>query len=110
GYVMDHASPIGEIVTASPTYHRIVAHLHGRAAHAGIRPEEGRSAIAAAAQAISSMQLGRLDPETTANVGLISGGTATNVVPERCRLEAEVRAIDESRVEAVVTEMIDQLQ
>ena len=84
GYVFDHASPIGEIVIASPTYHRIVAEIRGRAAHAGIRPEEGRSAIAAAARAIAAMQLGRLDSETTANVGTIRGGTATNVVPERC--------------------------
>ena len=110
GYVMDHASPIGEIVIASPTYHKIVAHIHGRAAHAGIRPEEGRSAIVAAARAIASMELGRLDAETTANVGTIRGGTATNVVPERCELEAEVRAIDEARVEHVVTEIIDRLQ
>jgi tripeptide aminopeptidase len=56
------------------------------------------------------MRLGRLDAETTANVGVIAGGTATNVVPERCRVEAEVRAIDEARVEEVVTEMIDHLQ
>ena len=56
------------------------------------------------------MELGRLDAETTANVGTIRGGTATNVVPERCELEAEVRAIDEARVEQVVTEIIDHLQ
>ncbi len=110
GYVMDHASPIGEIVIASPTHHRIVAHVDGRAAHAGIRPEEGRSAIAAAARAIAAMELGRLDSETTANVGIIRGGTATNVVPERCEIEAEVRSIDEARVERVVTELIDHLQ
>jgi tripeptide aminopeptidase len=110
GYVMDHASPIGQIVTASPTYHRIVGEFHGRAAHAGIRPEEGRSAILAAAHAVSAMQLGRLDAETTANVGRIEGGTATNVVPERCEIEAEVRAIDERRAEQVATEMIDHLQ
>jgi tripeptide aminopeptidase len=110
GFVFDHASPIGDIVIASPTYHRIVAELHGRAAHAGIRPEEGRSAIAAAARAIASMRLGRLDPETTANVGVIAGGTATNVVPERCRVEAEVRGLDEARTEASVTDMIDHLQ
>ncbi len=110
GYVMDHASPIGEIVTASPTYHRIVAHVRGRAAHAGIRPEDGRSAIVAAARAIAAMRLGRLDPDTTANVGTIRGGSATNVVPEQCQVEAEVRAIDETRVEQVVTEMIDHLQ
>lgn len=109
GYVFDHASPIGEIVLASPTLHRIVAELHGRAAHAGIRPEDGRSAIAAAARAIAAMRLGRLDSETTANVGTIAGGTAINVVPERCRIEAEVRSLDEARVEAVATEMIDHL-
>jgi tripeptide aminopeptidase len=110
GYVFDHASPIGGIVVAAPTYDQIVAVFHGRAAHAGIRPEEGRSAIAAAARAIAAMRLGRLDEETTANVGTIAGGTATNVVPERCRLEAEVRGLDDARVAAVVTEMVDHLQ
>jgi tripeptide aminopeptidase len=109
GYVIDHASPIGEIVVASPTYQKIVAEIHGRAAHAGIRPEDGRSAILAAARAIGAMRLGRLDPETTANVGVIGGGTATNVVPERCELEAEVRGLDDAHVENVVTEMLDHL-
>ena len=110
GYVFDHASPIGEIVIASPTYQRIGAELQGRAAHAGIQPEDGRSAIAAAAHGIAAMKLGRLDPETTANVGTISGGTATNVVPERCRIEAEARGLSDARVESVLTEMIDRLQ
>jgi tripeptide aminopeptidase len=110
GYVFDHASPIGGIVVAAPTYDQIVAVFHGRAAHAGIRPEEGRSAIAAAARAISAMRLGRLDEHTTANVGTIAGGTATNVVPERCRLEAEVRGFEDARVAEVVTEMVDHLQ
>jgi tripeptide aminopeptidase len=109
GYVFDHASPIGGIVVSAPTYDQIVAVLHGRAAHAGIRPEEGRSAILAAARAIAAMRLGRLDEHTTANVGTIAGGTATNVVPERCRLEAEVRGRDDARVAAVVTEMVDHL-
>ena len=110
GYVFDHASPIGEIVLASPTYYRIVADVHGRAAHAGIRPEVGRSAIAAAARGIAAMRLGRLDPETTANIGTISGGTNANVVPEHCRIEAEARSLDRVRAEAVATEMIDHLQ
>jgi tripeptide aminopeptidase len=110
GYVFDHASPIGEIILASPTYYRIVADFHGRAAHAGIRPEHGRSAIAAAARGIAAMELGRLDPETTANVGTIAGGTGGNVVPERCRVEAETRSLDAARAEAVATEMIDHLQ
>jgi len=110
GYVFDHATPIGEVVVASPTYHRIVADFHGASAHAGIRPEDGRSAIAAAAKALAAMPLGRLDDETTANAGTIHGGTGINVVPERCRVELEARSLDEQRVEAVVTEMVDHLQ
>jgi tripeptide aminopeptidase len=110
GYVFDHASPIGEIVLASPTYYRIVADIRGRAAHAGIRPETGRSAIQAAARAIAAMPLGRLDSETTSNVGTIAGGTNANVVPEHCRLEAEVRSLDSARASQVATELIDHLQ
>jgi tripeptide aminopeptidase len=110
GYVFDHATPIGEIVLAAPTLHRMVGEFRGRAAHAGVRPEDGRSAIAAAARAIAAMQLGRLDPDTTANVVTIEGGTAINVVPERCRVEAEVRSVDQARVEALATEMVDHMQ
>jgi tripeptide aminopeptidase len=110
GYVFDHASPIGEVVVASPTYYRIIADVHGRAAHAGIRPENGRSAILAAARGIAGMRLGRLDPETTANVGTIAGGTNANVVAEHCRLEAEVRSIDPARAETTATEIVDHLQ
>jgi tripeptide aminopeptidase len=110
GYVFDHATPIGDIVLASPTHYRIAAELRGRAAHAGVRPEAGRSAIAAAAAGVAAMRLGRLDGETTANVGTIHGGTAINVIPERCRIEAEVRSLDQEHAEQVATEMIDHLQ
>jgi tripeptide aminopeptidase len=106
GYVFDHASPIGEIVLASPCHFRVEASFHGAAAHAGIRPEDGRSAILAAARAISDMPLGRLDAQTTANVGTIAGGSAINVVPERCTLLAEVRGHSESAAEAAVAELI----
>jgi tripeptide aminopeptidase len=110
GYVLDHASPIGEIVVASPTYFRIEATFHGKAAHAGIRPEDGRSAIEAAARAITAMTLGRLDEETTANVGTIHGGAGgTNIVADRCSVLAETRSLSESRVEQVVAEMVDHL-
>jgi tripeptide aminopeptidase len=109
GYMFDHATPIGEIVIAAPTYHRITAEFIGRAAHAGLEPELGRSAIVAAARAIAAMELGRLDPETTANIGTISGGTATNVVAERCRVVGEVRGLDERRVEEAATALIDHL-
>ena len=110
GYVFDHASPIGEIVLASPTYTKVVAALTGREAHAGLRPEDGRSAIDAAARAICSMKLGRVDEDTTANVGTISGGTATNVVAGRCVVESEARSLREQRLEEVVTEMLDHFQ
>lgn len=110
GFVFDHATPIGEIVIASPTHYRVIAELHGRAAHAGVRPEDGRSAIATAARAIAAMRLGRLDSATTANVGTIAGGTAINVIPERCRIEAEVRSLDDGRAEALATEIVDHLQ
>jgi tripeptide aminopeptidase len=110
GYVFDHATPIGDVVVASPTHYRIVAELRGRAAHAGVRPEVGRSAVVVAANAIAAMRLGRLDAETTANVGLITGGSAINVIPERCRVEAEVRSLDADRASTVTTELVDHLQ
>jgi tripeptide aminopeptidase len=111
GYVFDHASPIGEIVLASPTQYRIDAEFRGATAHAGIRPEAGRSAIAATATAVAAMRLGRLDAETTANVSRIEGGgPSTNVVPDRCVLEAETRSLDWARVESVVAEMVDRIQ
>ncbi|HEY4429255.1 MAG TPA: M20/M25/M40 family metallo-hydrolase [Solirubrobacteraceae bacterium] len=109
GYVFDHASPIGEVVVASPSHFRIEASFHGAAAHAGIRPETGRSAVLAAARAIASMPLGRVDPESTVNVGTISGGTALNVVPEHCSLLAEVRGLDGARAEALAAEVVDRV-
>ena len=109
GYVFDHASPIGELILAAPTYYHVVGDFLGRAAHSGLRPEEGRNAIVAAARAIGAMKLGRIDDETTANVGLIEGGTATNVVAERCRVEAEVRSLDDTKASTGMREMVDTL-
>ncbi len=97
GFVVDHASPIGEVIVASPTQQQVVADFAGVEAHAGIRPEDGSNAIAAAAAAISRMELGRLDQTTTANVGVIAGGTSGNVVPGHCRITAEARSLDPER-------------
>ena len=105
GVVLDHATPIGEVITAAPSYQRVVAEFEGAEAHAGIRPEQGHNAVAAAAAAIAAMQLGRLDAETTANVGVIEGGTAPNVVPSRCRIEGEARSIDSARAAEVAASM-----
>jgi tripeptide aminopeptidase len=107
GYVFDHASPVGELVTASPTYYRLEADFRGQAAHAGIRPEAGHNAIAAAARAIAAIEVGRLDESTTANVGQIEGGTAANVVAERCKVVLEARSLDDVRAGEVVSSMVD---
>jgi tripeptide aminopeptidase len=107
GYVFDHASPIGELVTASPTYYRLEADFRGQAAHAGIRPEAGHNAIVAAARAIAAISTGRLDESTTANVGQIQGGTAANVVAERCSVVLEARSLDDVRAGEVVSSMVD---
>jgi len=108
GFVYDHASPIGEIIVASPTFYRLQATFRGQAAHAGLRPEDGRSAILAAARAIAAMRLGRLDPETTANVGNIHGGAdGTNIVPERCTLLAEARSLSDPAADVLIAEMVD---
>jgi tripeptide aminopeptidase len=108
GFVFDHATPIGEIVVAAPTLYRMHAAFRGAAAHAGIRPETGRSAILAASKAIAAMHLGRVDEETTANVGTIAGGVGgTNVVPEHCWFDAEARSLSDATVETLVAEMVD---
>jgi tripeptide aminopeptidase len=109
GYVFDHATPIGELVVAAPTYYGVRAEFRGLAAHAGIRPEEGRNAIAAAAKAVEAMPLGRIDAETTANVGRIAGGTAANVVPAQCVVEAEVRSLDDQKATQRLGEVVDAL-
>jgi tripeptide aminopeptidase len=107
GFVYDQAAPIGEIVLGAPTQRSLSVRFHGRAAHAGMYPEEGRSAIAAAARAIADMRLGRIDEETSANVGLIQGGTAGNIVPEWCTIAAEARSHDERKVGDLVQEILD---
>jgi tripeptide aminopeptidase len=109
GYVFDHASPIGEVVIDSPCHFRVEARFRGAAAHAGIRPQDGRSAILAASRAIASLRHGLVEGEGTVNVGMIEGGTATNVVPERCELVAEVRGLDDPRGEALVAELVDRI-
>jgi tripeptide aminopeptidase len=109
GYVFDHASPIGELVLAAPTYYRVDADFRGQSAHAGIRPEDGRSAIRAAAEGLARLRLGRIDDRTTANAGTIEGGSARNVVAEHCRVGLETRSLDHDRASQALTAMVDVL-
>ncbi|MCQ2559881.1 MAG: M20/M25/M40 family metallo-hydrolase, partial [Clostridia bacterium] len=110
GYTLDHGQPIGELVIAAPFYQRFAAVIKGRSAHAGLNPEDGINAIAVAAQAISRMKLGRLDSETTANIGIISGGKATNIIPDSVLIEGEVRSLDQLKFKQKLQEMLDILQ
>jgi tripeptide aminopeptidase len=107
GYVFDHATPIGEIITAAPTFFQIEGRFRGKAVHAGMHPELGHNAIEAAAAAVAKARFGRLDPRTTANVGRIEGGTASNVVAERCYLQCEARSTDHERAGEVATSIVD---
>ncbi len=102
GYVLDVDGPIGTAVLAAPTGFRILAEVHGRSAHAGLSPETGVNAISAAAQAIARIPWGRLDEETTANVGIIHGGSAGNIVPEHCTVEMETRSLSNEKALAQV--------
>ena len=107
GYVYDQAAPIGEVILGAPHAQAMEVQFHGRASHSGMYPEEGRSAIAAAARAIADLRLGRVDDETTANVGKIEGGTAGNIVPEWCTMLAEARSHNERKLADLVQEMLD---
>jgi tripeptide aminopeptidase len=107
GFVLDHASAVGEVIVTSPTQQSVLADFRGVEAHAGIRPEDGNSAIAAASAAIARMELGRLDEETTANVGVIRGGTSGNVVPGHCEIVAEARSLDSGRAAEIAGALSD---
>jgi len=96
GFLLDNDT-LETIVIGGPSYFAIDVEVSGRAAHAGMEPEKGISAIQAAARAIAALELGRLDHETTANVGVIEGGLIRNGVPERCRFWAECRSADHDK-------------
>jgi tripeptide aminopeptidase len=107
GYVYDQAAPPGEIILGAPWSEAMEVRYHGRAAHSGMFPEEGRSAVQAAAKAIADLRLGRVDEETTANVGVISGGIAGNIVPEWCTFVAEARSHSSAKLSNLVQEMLE---
>lgn len=92
GLVLDSSGPVGQVITRGPTQSRIKVLIKGKAAHAGVAPEEGVSAILIAAEAIRRMKLGRIDSETTANIGTINGGQATNIIPDQVIIEGEARS------------------
>jgi tripeptide aminopeptidase len=107
GYALDSDGKVGNIVVAAPTQAKVKAVIHGKTAHAGVAPEKGVSAITIAAKAISRMPLGRIDKETTANIGRFEGGQQTNIVCDRVDILAEARSLIPNKMEAQVQKMKD---
>jgi tripeptide aminopeptidase len=107
-FVMDGEGPIGGVAIKAPFYNRIHATFKGRAAHAGLEPENGLSAIMMASKAISQMpRFGRIDSESTSNIGIIKGGQARNIVCDACAIEGEVRSISEEKISLYTEEILD---
>ncbi|MDQ0205632.1 M20/M25/M40 family metallo-hydrolase [Alkalicoccobacillus murimartini] len=105
GYALDSDGPVGDIIVAAPTQAKINAKIYGRTAHAGVEPEKGISAITVAAKAVSRMPLGRIDKETTANIGRFEGGSQTNIVCDYVEVLAEARSLEESKLNKQVQKM-----
>lgn len=103
--VLDADGQPGGIVVGAPSHYTFSATFHGKASHAGVAPEEGRSALVMASKAVCAMRLGRLDKHTTANIGTMAGGTATNVVAAQVTMTGECRSLYGDRVEQVKTSM-----
>ena len=99
GFILDAGGRAGRIITTAPSQNSLEIIIHGKSAHAGANPEEGINAIQVAGFALSRMKLGRIDEETTANIGVISGGNATNIVPDKVTLKGEVRSRDGGKLE-----------
>ena len=105
GYALDSDGKVGTIIVAAPTQAKVKATIYGKTAHAGVAPEKGVSAITIAAKAISKMPLGRIDHETTANIGRFEGGTQTNIVCDLVHILAEARSLIPEKMEAQVKKM-----
>ena len=109
-FVLDCDGSAGTVITKAPSQYKIKSTIIGKSAHAGISPEEGVNAIFVASKAIAKMKLGRLDSETTANIGVISGGKATNIIPDMVNIEGETRSIDPDKLEKQTDEIVNILE
>ncbi len=110
GYVLDGNGPPGTIVTRAPSHEQIGITIRGKAAHAGINPEDGINAIKVASEAIAQMNLGRIDEETTTNIGIISGGMATNIIPDSVTIQGEARSLSTAKRRAQTARICQAIQ
>ena len=104
-FVLDAGGPVGDLVTRQAASYGFEAIFHGKAAHAGIAPETGINAIAMQARAVDNMPLGRVDDVTVANVGVVSGGQAANIVPPEVKLVGQARSLDQEALERQMAAM-----
>lgn len=105
GYCLDSSGSAGEIISMAPGQNSITVVVHGKKAHAGVAPEEGINAIVIAGKALAEINCGRIDFETTSNVGIIKGGIATNIVPDRVELQCEARSRNMDKLEVQTKQM-----
>ncbi|MCE3202079.1 M20/M25/M40 family metallo-hydrolase [Paenibacillus sonchi] len=110
GFALDSNGEVGAIAVAAPAQAKVTMQIFGKSAHAGVNPEDGISAIQVASKAISAMKLGRIDNETTANIGKFAGGGPTNVVCDHVQLDAEARSIVQEKVELQIASMREALE
>lgn len=108
-FVLDGSGGVGNMYVKAPTQNTVSATFRGLASHAGVAPEAGKSAILAASKAIASMRLGRIDFETTSNIGIIDGGKATNIIPDQTFIKGEARSLDQDKLSKQVAHMIDSI-
>ena len=96
-YILDSSGPVGKAVYQAPSIISFEAEITGRAAHAGFEPEKGIHAVDLMCRAVASVRQGRIDEETTCNIGMISGGNATNIVPASCICRGEIRSLSHEK-------------
>lgn len=96
-YVLDLTGPVGSAAYQAPTILSFMVVIKGKSSHAGFAPQDGIHAIAVAASAIDQLHMGHVDNDTTLNIGVIEGGRATNVVPDRCLVKGEIRSYSHKR-------------
>ncbi|USH05284.1 M20/M25/M40 family metallo-hydrolase [Grimontia kaedaensis] len=104
--VLDSGGPIGTIITTAPGQQSLKITVIGKPAHAGLAPETGINALIVASDAISQMNLSRIDEETTANIGVVRGGQATNIVMPELYIEAEARSLNDDKLAKQVEHMV----
>jgi tripeptide aminopeptidase len=110
GFVFDADGDVGSIITQAPFQDSLDVTFIGKPAHAGICPEKGINSIVAASKAISKIKTGRIDNDTTCNIGVIKGGVAKNIVPEKTKVEAEARSMKEDKLKKVIVSILDKFQ